>query len=384
MFLSFYKSTIGFNISKYREYSLVVIMRNYLKLLLLCSSLFVSANAACSSNQECILITDCSALYNLLQKNDLSQRELQDLKNSQCGYDYKVNKPTVCCEKKPDVIPVSNLLPSSDICGKDPSKRIFGGELTELRQFPWLVLLEYDKPDGRGFHCGGSLINRNYVITAAHCVSNIRRSWKLVSVRLGEHELDKDPDCEDEDRPGFEDCADSPIDIPISETIVHQQYGPRELAKPNDIALLRLRYPVTYSRSISPICLPTKQEFLNNRFTGVSMTVAGWGRTENSTQSKIKLKLDVPISADAECSATYKRNGATLTDRQICAGGEKGKDSCSGDSGGPLMYQQTSDYTWYLFGIVSFGPLNCGTRDFPGIYTLVPKYLTWIVENIKP
>uniref|UniRef100_A0A1Y1LL33 CLIP domain-containing serine protease n=1 Tax=Photinus pyralis TaxID=7054 RepID=A0A1Y1LL33_PHOPY len=364
---------------------MVFIMRKYLELFFLWSSLLVAVNAACSSNQECILINNCPHLYNLLLQDKLSEQDVQILQKSQCGFDKKANKPTVCCQRKPDAVPAdTSLLPGTDVCGQDPSKRIVGGQLTELRQFPWLVLLEYDKPTGRGFHCGGSLINKNYVLTAAHCIVNIPRSWRLVSVRLGEHQLDADPDCEDGDRPGFEDCADSPIDIPVSEVTLHQQYARREIAKPNDIALVRLSTPVTYSKSISPICLPTKPEFLNNRFNGAVMTVAGWGRTENSTQSNTKLKLDVPITQDAECRQIYERNGATLTDKQICAGGRKGQDSCSGDSGGPLMYlERQPDYIWYLFGIVSFGPTRCGTAAFPGIYTFVPKYLSWIVENMK-
>ena len=364
-------------------------METFIQACLLClCALLINVNGDCLPSQRCVLFNQCPELLALVQQNPLPKQVVERLQRLQCGYDRRANHPKVCCDQKVESLPTpdSSLFPSTDVCGQDPNKRIVGGQLTELRQFPWLVLLEYQKPDGRGFQCGGSLINEKYIVTAAHCVINIPRSWQLISVRLGEHDLDNDPDCEDADRPGFEDCAASPIDIPVGEIITHPNYKAREVSKPNDIALIRLSRPVTYSKSISPICLPTKSQFLNNRYDGVNMMVAGWGRTENSSQSKIKLKLEVPVNSEQECSTLYKKHGAILNDGQICAGGQKGKDSCSGDSGGPLMYLERTppEYNWYLYGIVSFGPIQCGTKDFPGIYTLVPKYMKWITDNLKP
>lgn len=73
-----------------------------------------------------------------------------------------------------------------------------------------------------------------------------------------------------------------------------------------------------------------------------------------------------------------------ISDTQICAGGESGKDSCRGDSGGPLMTVNTSrDNNWYAAGIVSFGPTPCGFENWPGIYTRVSSYVNWIVGKMK-
>lgn len=71
-----------------------------------------------------------------------------------------------------------------------------------------------------------------------------------------------------------------------------------------------------------------------------------------------------------------------VPEKHLCAGGEKGKDVCMGDSGGPLMYD--NDGTYEAVGIVSFGASKpCGKKFVPGAYTNVHKYLPWIYENIK-
>lgn len=72
-----------------------------------------------------------------------------------------------------------------------------------------------------------------------------------------------------------------------------------------------------------------------------------------------------------------------MADTQLCAGGEANKDSCYGDSGGPLMKLHERNNQWILEGVVSFGT-RCGTQNWPGIYTRVSKYLDWITSNIVP
>lgn len=82
------------------------------------------------------------------------------------------------------------------------------------------------------------------------------------------------------------------------------------------------------------------------------------------------------------CRQVFRKAGANIRDTQICAGGVQGRDSCTGDSGGPLMtvYNDNSEQ-WYIEGIVSFGT-TCGTKGWPGVYTKVNAYLDWINENL--
>lgn len=100
--------------------------------------------------------------------------------------------------------------------------------------------------------------------------------------------------------------------------------------------------------------------------------------------SSIKLKLKVPVVAQQTCARTFSRLGVTVGSGHLCAGGEAKKDSCQGDSGGPLMrILPGSEDIWYAEGIVSFGA-ECGTRGVPGIYTRIPEYMDWILQNIRP
>lgn len=109
--------------------------------------------------------------------------------------------------------------------------------------------------------------------------------------------------------------------------------------------------------------------------------VTGWGVTEQHVSSTVMLKVKLPIFPLDQCAAVYKRN-TQIWHKQMCAGGEVDKDSCGGDSGGPLQgytrYSRTVQY-----GIVSFGNRICGFGGFPGVYTRVDYYLDWILDNMR-
>jgi secreted trypsin-like serine protease len=99
--------------------------------------------------------------------------------------------------------------------------------------------------------------------------------------------------------------------------------------------------------------------------------------------SSVKRKVDVEVVSNEACQRAFPSKNITTT--QICAGGEEGKDSCNGDSGGPLMRDHVIDrlHFWYLVGVVSYGSRNCGTKDMPGVYTRVSEYIAWIESNLE-
>jgi len=131
--------------------------------------------------------------------------------------------------------------------------------------------------------------------------------------------------------------------------------------------------------------LPRTEEDLRKTYTGEKLFIAGWGKTENRSESNIKLKLQVPVKSNSECSERYSIARVDLGKGQVCAGGERGRDSCRGDSGGPLMTvnSDNGETNWYAVGVVSFGPSPCGMEGWPGVYTRVAEYADWIVDKLK-
>lgn len=130
---------------------------------------------------------------------------------------------------------------------------------------------------------------------------------------------------------------------------------------------------------IRPVCIPQPNDEVA---IGKRLTVVGWGVTETGQYSSIKQKLAVPVVAAAQCSVRFRSAGVSIRSNQLCAGGERNKDSCRGDSGGPLL-QVRNNQRFFIEGLVSFGA-ECGTEGWPGVYTKVGKYRDWIEGNIKP
>ncbi|CAH1954515.1 unnamed protein product [Acanthoscelides obtectus] len=220
-----------------------------------------------------------------------------------------------------------DLLPSAGQCGFQEVDRIYGGTETAIGEFPWMALLQYQDRSGyKKFACGGSLISSRYILTAAHCVvGEIERSvGKLIKVRLGEHDTRQDRDCIQN-----RVCNEPPLDIDVQSSHAHSSYNYNDNQRYNDIALVRLSEPVRFSNYIRPICLPQPGE---SSSLGHKVTVAGWGKTERTQRSPVKLKVQIPIADSDTCRNVFSRAGIRLRGTQICAGGERGKDSCTGMS----------------------------------------------------
>lgn len=261
-------------------------------------------------------------------------------------------------------------------------ERSVGGQPTGFEEHPWAVLIEYQKPGNQyGYHCGGSLINERFLLTAAHCVTSLPDGWKVHRVRLGEWDLRFNPDCvKHEDGGGvYEACNHPPIDMDIEKIVVHSGYTHARNYH-NDIALIRMVKDVNYSLSISPICLPLSDQMINTNHEDTSVYAVGWGKTETGPSSQVKMKVDLLVKRLETCKKLYERFGASLADTQMCVGGKDRKDTCTGDSGGPLMRMVRG--AWYQIGVVSFGSHKCGTENFPAVYTDVSKYAEWIRDNV--
>ncbi|CAG9792471.1 unnamed protein product [Diatraea saccharalis] len=326
----------------------------------------------------CVSIQECPSL-------NITKSNYDFIRNSIC-----LNGFEVCCGPPPSVPDRGNCKnqisafppnPETECCGIQASgqNRIFGGTSTGIDQYPWLALLEYKIGNQIKLNCGGALISNKYVLTAAHCMN----FNKPVSIRLGEYDVTHDgQDCLE-----GSDCTDPAVSIPIKEILIHPEYD--NVLKRNDIALIRLDGMANYTDFIRPICLPTLD--VSQLSPNVSLYVAGWGRMSwNIKFSSLKQHVKVPIVNMQDCQNVYETRivpKVNLWSKQLCAGGEKGRDSCNGDSGGPLMMKTLLPNNLTVItaeGVVSYGPQVCGIKDVPGVYTKVYEYNTWIRRHIRP
>lgn len=179
-------------------------------------------------------------------------------------------------------------------------------------------------------------------------------------------------------------CAPAHQDIDINKIIIHTQYN--EASLENDVALLRMSVGVEYTEFIRPICLPLDVSQYGKRYEKQLAHITGWGRTKYASYSPIKLKATVKIMPTFHRSGHYYCGKVRISNTKFCASGT-GQDSCSGDSGGPLMITEelNGKMNWYLIGIISYSNLNntCGTKDSIGIYARVGSFIDWIQYAIN-
>ncbi|KAL1394961.1 hypothetical protein pipiens_002952 [Culex pipiens pipiens] len=323
---------------------------------------------------QCVFLRECQPLLTIYKKKDVPYTESAFFYDSQCRGKHN-GKPLLCCvSPRSD----SGVLPAPGECGGNIRMigRIHGGAESDLGEFPWIALLWFRKGDGGGefFNCGGTLINNRYVLTAAHCLEP-RQDWTFSGITLGDHNITNDgPDC---DR---KSCADIPVDVGFEKVIFHEDYIPSQEGRFNDIALIRLDRSVGFSDYIRPICLPTEAGVRASNNVGLETIAAGWGVTENDDFSDVLRKVSLTVVDQRKCAQLY-RTKFRLRNSQLCAGGQPGKDTCLGDSGGPLMRQVGN--TFYLYGIISFGPEKCGTDGIAGVYTNVVQYVDWIRRKLE-
>ncbi|XP_035667295.1 trypsin-3-like [Branchiostoma floridae] len=224
--------------------------------------------------------------------------------------------------------------------------RIIGGTEANPGSWPWMVSLQ-----DNGFpFCGGTLINREWVLSAAHCRINARR----LIVIAGDHNLATNE--------GTEQA------IRAERVIAHPDYNPHTLD--NDIMLIKLSTPATINSRVSPACLPGQGQHVSD---GTRVTITGWGNTltSGSNYPNELYQVTVPTIATSTCNAADSYAGE-VTNNMFCAGFMNGgKDSCQGDSGGPVVNSGT------VYGVVSWG-YGCAQEGYPGVYVKVANYVNWI------
>lgn len=243
--------------------------------------------------------------------------------------------------------------PSKPTAKQEPSY-IVGGSAAMQGDYPFMGALF----ENGGHVCGASLITPNIALTAAHCVATSSPSslalWFNIT-NLNERT--------DGDRIG------------VNTISIHPGFNfGYELN--HDIALLYLDKNVT---NVTPVSLAQNSQF-NAMLEDDLLTVMGWGATsEGGSGTNQLMEVAVPYISNQTCNGADILNN-DVSDVMFCAGYlAGGKDSCSGDSGGPII--QLVNNAPVQFGVVSWG-IGCAKENKPGVYSHVAKLLNWVNSEV--
>ncbi|KRT85679.1 Trypsin, partial [Oryctes borbonicus] len=229
----------------------------------------------------------------------------------------------------------------------------------EYGEFPWMLALlktDFDPSvDETQFLCGASLIAPSVVLTGAHCVNNFQNDLTKIKIRAGEWDA-----VSEKERLPYQERN-------IKQIIIHNQFNAKIVV--NDVALLVLERAFVQAENIGTICLPQNGQV----FSSKECFASGWGKREFGRKNKyssILKKIQLPMVPRDKCQVDLRstRLGANfiLDKTFVCAGGETGQDTCTGDGGSPLVCPDPSNPSKYMqVGIVAWG-VGCGGENVPG------------------
>ncbi|XP_039492861.1 chymotrypsin-2 [Drosophila santomea] len=232
--------------------------------------------------------------------------------------------------------------------------RVVNGTDSSVEKYPFVISMR----SSSGSHsCGGSIISKQFVMTAAHCTDG--RTASSLSVQYGVTQIN----------------ATGPNVVRVKKIIQHEDYNPYNNYA-NDISLLLVEEPFEFDGvTVAPVKLPELAFATPQTDAGGEGVLIGWGlnATGGYIQSTLQ-EVGLKVYSDEEC--TERHGGRTDPRYHICGGvDEGGKGQCSGDSGGPLIYNGQQ------VGIVSWSIKPCTVAPYPGVYCKVSQYIDWIKKS---
>ncbi|XP_058129665.1 brachyurin-like [Anopheles coustani] len=239
--------------------------------------------------------------------------------------------------------------------------RIIDGTIAELHEFPYQVSLQWNFNNGsRSLHfCSGSILNRKWILTAAHCMDNLSGDGWIEVVSGVNNVIDEEPSAQRRN---------------VSRFIRHEQYNAMTIR--NDIAVILLSSPLTLNNETSTIKLAPKDAVISE----ANGKLAGWGSiSKNMTDifpDELR-KVTLPLRTLEECTEIWN----AVERSQICGGGYGNVTGCTADSGGPLTVVQDNGDRVQI-GVLSYGEKPCLARQ-PIVFSSVMYFHDWIQHTIK-
>lgn len=275
-------------------------------------------------------------------------------------------------------------------------RRILNGRDVKGNDFPYTVNIR-----GPEMHCGGSLLNDEFVLTAAHCLkdSEGNRTVQSVSVILGSKSFY-----------AFEDDEPEMVRMKSNIFLIHENFSLPSAQ--DDIAIIKLPSKIKFNDKIRPVSISTDKE-VDQHGNEVLGVISGWGEMDLHEPADVLQTAEMKLIPICECFMFQKDYVERITHSHICAKGLSNKSGvvgpCSGDSGetfnwstkttasnqssillyigSSLVLRETNE----LIGITSFvkdaedgEPLeynDCDDGSAPAVYVRVAAYLDWISER---
>lgn len=284
----------------------------------------------------------------------------------QCPLSGDLSTPGICCKTA-----ARQTYPTANQCGVRNyaldtriSSPLAINEAS-FGEFPWQAIIFFSNYT---YKCGGSIISENHILTGAHCVYGLAPGD--IQVRVGEWQVNS---------------YHEPLkysDYPVSGIVMHPDFNNNNLH--NDIAILTLSTPIEFNYHVNSICVPDGTQ----SFSGTRCFATGWGKDSFEGNYQVILKhVDLPLVDHYSCQEKLRKTRLgkyfRLHDSFICAGGEEGKDACTGDGGGPLVCKDSNTGSYFVKGITAWG-IGCGEKDVPGVYADVEVLLPWMQSVLTP